>query len=832
MISKALPAIVCSLLVLSVAKAKEPSSVPTSSESSDPVESIARGTSKIHRSLPEALTSFGAATLDGYLYVFSGHSGDAHGFGRDLLVNHFRRIRIDDPAAEWEELAMHEPAQSTALVTDGDYMYRLGGLTFLNPDGEEEAVFHSTAHFARYDINTNAWTELEPLPSPRSSLDAAVVGRTVYVVGGWDLQGSGASRDAPWYDTMHAFDLDHPDAGWQELDGPGYQTRALSVAAHKGKLFALGGISNSGFLRKTSVYDPKTDAWSEGPDLVGDSSMTGFATSTFAVGGHLYSTGASGIVYRLSEDGESWEVADRLLFPRMFLRLLPAGGDKLIALGGTGGMTGRTSVVETLQVDPAVKVGEKLVSWSVPYEGETKHSQALVLDGTALYAFGGNKSWQPHDFSREAFSAEAFKFNVVNQSVQRLPDLPFPVQSGAGVVNKQTSEHKTLAVLGGMNFGASKFNAIGDILEFDPESEVWSSADTQLPEPRSMANAVAHEDALWLFGGSDAGLGAGLRERVLHWWGDTTEIAPLPEIGVPHPRRSFGGVMIGNEYFMIGGLGSGMSIESHVDVFNLADRTWREAASPFKARVFPTVAVDGKKIYLFGGFSNENGHFAEDASLEVYDSETDSWSLVSESIDGVDASMRLFNLAGRLLFFGIDRERDGFAKFVLYDPNPTVAPAEVAAMSFGGGRRRAGGDAEANAKMLMRKDSNKDGLLSLQELGKRMSDFVKQADTDGDTLVSFQEAKSRMEADEKAELETAAKENESGTDEEPDAAEVSDSATEAEVPDPAEANRDLTVEEAQRRADELQRAADAAQRAADKAQRAADALRRRTVADA
>ncbi|MEL7336124.1 MAG: hypothetical protein AAFN70_08000, partial [Planctomycetota bacterium] len=142
--------------------------------------------SKLHRPLPESLTSFGACVVDEYLYVFSGHSGEAHGFGKDLLVDHFRRIKFDDASAEWEELAMHDSAQSTALVTDGKDIYRIGGLSFLkgdeDGDGEEDAIFNSTDHFVRYNIEKNEWTQLAPLPSPRSSLDAAIVGRTIYVV--------------------------------------------------------------------------------------------------------------------------------------------------------------------------------------------------------------------------------------------------------------------------------------------------------------------------------------------------------------------------------------------------------------------------------------------------------------------------------------------------------------------------------------------------------------------------------------------------------------------------------------------------------------------------
>lgn len=706
-------------------------------------------TSTIHRPLIESLTSFGAAVVGEYLYVFSGHSGDAHGFGKDLLVDHFRRIRFDDPTAHWEELAMHESAQSVALVTDGKDIYRVGGLTFVNEEGEQEALFQSTDDFTRYDIESNTWTELAPLPQPRSSLDVAIVGRTLYAVGGWDLQGKDAAENAPWHDTMHAFDLDNPDDGWKTLAGPGYKLRAISVAAHDGKLYALGGISPNGFLRKTSVFDPESKQWVAGPEMIEDSPMTGFATSTFAVGGHLYSTGASGIVYRLSDDGQEWQVADRLLFPRIFLRLLPVGDDRLIALGGTGMSAGRTAVVESLKVDPLSSVSEKIIAWTVPYEGQAKHSQTLILDGTNLFAFGGNASWQAHDFSQEAFSKEAFLFDVANQSVERLPDVPFPVQAGAGIVNQQTSEHVSIIVAGGMNFGDTKYHSIDSVLEFDPAAKRWTQPDVELPAARAMSLAVTHNDAIWIFGGSDAGAGDGdgLRDDVLHWWGDQTKLAALPEVKLPHPRRSFGGVCVGDECFLIGGLGEGMTIEPTVDVFHFNDRTWRTAASPATSRVFPSVAVEGSKIFLFGGFSGENGQFEECSSLEVYHSQTNTWETLAESIDGVDASMRLFNMSGRLLFFGIDRESEHQAKFVLYDPDPMAAPQlhEQMSSSFG---VEGGSAAEKNAKILMRKDTDKDGKLSIEELGKRMTNFSKAADTDGDSLVSYDEAKAKMVADE------------------------------------------------------------------------------------
>ncbi|MEM9586807.1 MAG: kelch repeat-containing protein [Planctomycetota bacterium] len=763
--------------------------------------------SRFHRPLPESLTSFGASVVDGYLYVFSGHSGSTHGFGKDLLVDRFRRIRFDDPDGQWEDLAMHQPAQSTALVTDGNDLYRVGGLSFLNESGDE-TNFNSTSHFAKYSIDEDQWHELSPLPESRSSLDAAVVGRKIYVVGGWDLQGK-SSRDATWHDTVAVFDLDQADAGWSSIDGPGYKLRASSVAAHDGKLYVIGGMGPSGFLRRTSIYDPETQTWAEGPELRSDSRMTGFATSSFATGGRLYITGSSGIVYALAADGQSWEVANRLLYPRMFLRLLRAAEGRLLAVGGTGpsGM-GRLSLIESLRVGDSVSTAPKAVAWTVPYTGKAKHSQALVLLGSKLYAMGGNASWSPHDFSEGAFLDQAFAFDINERDVQELPTMPMPVQSGAGVLHDQNSDHTVIMVLGGMNYGPDGHHALSSALKFDPETEAWEVCDSQLPEPRAMACAIAHDDALWMLGGSDAGHSNSPRESVLHWWGDSTAIGPLPKVEMPHPRRSFATAVIDDECFVIGGLGTGMSIESNVDVFHLNDRTWRSIPSPHASRVFPAACVNGGKIWLFGGFQSSGGVFEECSTLECYDPESNTWTIVDDSIPGVDASMRLFDFNGRLLFFGIDRQDSSSANFVLYDPDPVAEPLEVAAMTFGASSTSE--SAEQNAKSLMRKDTNKDGVLSLQELGNRLQDFAAEADADGDSRITMDELVAKMTADEQAEAEEQAKQQALDLQQQKVAAQEK-------------------ADELQRQADAKQREADQAQRQADAAQREADALQRETL---
>lgn len=702
---------------------------------------------RLHKPLPETLTSFGAAVLGDYLYVFSGHSGDAHGEGRDLLVDHFRRIKVDDPQAAWEELAQHEPAQSTALITDGKYLYRIGGLTFLNRSGEE-TNFKSTQHFSRYDVQQDKWEELAPLPEPRSSLDAAILGRTIYVAGGWNLQGE-SSRDADWHEDILKFDLDNPSAGWQSIPGPGYKSRAIALAAHKGKIYLLGGIQDRGISRKVSIYDPQTNSWSEGPEMQADSATAGFASSAFEVDGQLYYTGGSGIVYRLNDEKHAWEVADRLLFPRMFLRLLPLKADRLIALGGTSMGAGRIGVVESLQMDPSFGQTPKQVSWNIKFNGKVRQSQCLVLDGMQLYAFGGNKSQNPHDFKPSAFSKEAFVFDLSRQTVEQLPDLPLALQSGTALVLSQTSEHNSILVSGGMGFQDDQFTALKTLFRFDPEAKKWSRYPVELPQPRSMFSAVTQDEAVWFFAGSTVGKERSLLTTIDHWWGDDSAPAALPGIKLPTPRRSAGGALLKDEYYLAGGLTAESGLAETVDVFHFQDRTWRTAPAPQVPRVFPSLVATGNKLYLYGGFTRADGHFQPATSLEMYDPQTEKWKTIAESIPGVSPTMSMFPFNGRLLFYGIDPQVAGQANFVLYDPAPLTAPEQVASMSFGGRRRDPAGQARREALILMRKDTDKDGKLSAAELGSRMKNFFHKADQNQDQTLTLEELTTVIQQDQR-----------------------------------------------------------------------------------
>jgi hypothetical protein len=295
--------------------------------------------------LPEAVSSFGAVVVDGWLYVYSGHTGEEHEHSAANLSKHFRRIKLEG-GTEWAELPIEKPLQGLPLVTHSGKIYRVGGLDARNPTTDEDEDLHSTAEFAEFDPATRKWRTLAPLPAPRSSHNAVVIGDHLYVVGGWRLYGK---SPGDWQADALAYDFAKPHKGWQKLAAPKFKRRALALAEWQGKLVAIGGMNEKGKTsRRVDIFDPAADSWSRGPDLPG-AGMAGFGCSACTLDSQLYASGLRGIVYRLTNTGSAWEEAARLDRPRFFHQLLPAGDGDLLAVAGAS-HSGHLADIELVEV--------------------------------------------------------------------------------------------------------------------------------------------------------------------------------------------------------------------------------------------------------------------------------------------------------------------------------------------------------------------------------------------------------------------------------------------------------------------------------------------------
>ena len=131
-----------------------------------------------------------------------------------------------------------------------------------------------------YDVDSGEWTRGPDLPGNRDHAALAVVGNSLYLVGGF-TQGLAGATDDVWA-------LAAPDGAWSEVASMGTARGALGATAVDGRIIAVGGVDERGRdLASTEWYDPGADAWTPGPELSRTRQHLGVA----ARGGTVYAIG-------------------------------------------------------------------------------------------------------------------------------------------------------------------------------------------------------------------------------------------------------------------------------------------------------------------------------------------------------------------------------------------------------------------------------------------------------------------------------------------------------------------------------------------------------------
>lgn len=171
----------------------------------------------------------------------------------------------------WDEHRPMDVARSEhpAVVLDGQVVV-LGG--FVEPAPGRVGV---TAAVEAYDPGADTWRRLPDLPSPRHHLMAAAVDGRVYAVGGFSESGFEPVSDV-W---------ELGEGGWEERSPLPRPVGAGAAVALDGAIYVVGGVPDPGLLR----YDPGRDRWETlpAPDVARE---------------HLAA---------ISIDGEVWAIAGR-----------------------------------------------------------------------------------------------------------------------------------------------------------------------------------------------------------------------------------------------------------------------------------------------------------------------------------------------------------------------------------------------------------------------------------------------------------------------------------------------------------------------------------------
>jgi len=296
---------------------------------------------------PRALTSFGAATIDGQFYIVGGKEGKAHAYAKSYQNRNLYRLKSQHgESSEWETVSECDGLQGVSLVAHAGKLYRIGGMEARNAEGAEHDL-HSVADFVCFNPADGSWKKLADLPAGRSSIDACVVGDIVYVVGGWTMTGN---EDSQWCDDMLSFDLSNSAGEWKSIPVP-FSTRAMAAREHAGKLLAIGGIQQQGGpTDAVHIFDPASRKWSAGPVVPSDSPMKAFGCSAIKLGDHLLLSGYDGRVFRLSDDWQNWELVGELGVGRFFHQMLPISETSFAVVGGANMEDGSLQEIEVYEM--------------------------------------------------------------------------------------------------------------------------------------------------------------------------------------------------------------------------------------------------------------------------------------------------------------------------------------------------------------------------------------------------------------------------------------------------------------------------------------------------
>jgi N-acetylneuraminic acid mutarotase len=208
-----------------------------------------------------------AATHGGQFYAVGGRSA---GPLNDL-------DRYTPTTDTWVSLtSMPTPRRGLAVAVVGNALYAIGGST-----GTAPCSGTPLATVERYDIETDTWSTVAPLPSARADLAAVAHGGDIYVFGGCMFSPATVTNAVDVYDPVTDTWSTAP------ADMPTARSSMYSAAAKGNRLYVIGGQSNFVQLTTNEFYKVSADAWSTDTPMPSPRAEMGVVSH----GGRIYTVG-------------------------------------------------------------------------------------------------------------------------------------------------------------------------------------------------------------------------------------------------------------------------------------------------------------------------------------------------------------------------------------------------------------------------------------------------------------------------------------------------------------------------------------------------------------
>jgi len=454
-------------------------------------------------------------------------------------------------------------AQLSYKYAQGTYVYTGGIVYFIGSEG-----LGPGQSMGMYDLGLRVSAALAPPPVSHSRVNVAFsFNNKIYLVGGPDAPNAMHEYDIAsdtWVTLSQMTPVSVQQAGWVQDDAYGY---------------IVGGATNPNFLIFTPPTDRPfvqlSDINAVGDDLVPlNASILTRTTSP--------PTGYTALNESVDIGGRITTLAD---FPKSFYSTannLVYANNKVYTIFGE---------LDSAYSDTVYAYDLSSDDWSIestaPHTAR-KHNGAVSFNGS-LYSFGGLLS--PSD----AHSNETLIYDYA-QSVWNVgPTIPQALQQ-----IEATVADNTIYLVGGHS-GSSN---VASFFKWDVLAAADWVALPSLNFGRTQHCATSHQGKVHVFGGltdgNDQSISALSREVYDPQSGSWTLFNDLPEHMAAHKCLTLGG-----RIYLIGGNSGGGDLK-RVFEFDPATETYTQLDDYIETLTFPTMATDGKLIFIN---TRANGNF-------------------------------------------------------------------------------------------------------------------------------------------------------------------------------------------------------------------------------
>ena len=299
--------------------------------------------------LPGAGSDASGAYIGDVLYVHLGDRRPASGAATSARGAALYSLSPGDTT--WTTVWTGSAARGAVLVGDGRDLYRVGGAA-------AAGASPARSDLERWSWTDGQWVGLTPMPDGRTDHAAVVVGREIWVIGGWepsvhteDLRAIFRAPTVPledWRDDVLVADLDADPVSWNVIEDVSLRLHSLAAAFHGDAIWVAGGMTPAGPRLEAYRLDPRTRTLAPAPVPTARSAVGGVGLGMAATGGVLYASNLNQL-FRLDPDERAWRALAYDVTPTRVYNELVGGPDTLHIVGGASGR--RThAVVDRVEV--------------------------------------------------------------------------------------------------------------------------------------------------------------------------------------------------------------------------------------------------------------------------------------------------------------------------------------------------------------------------------------------------------------------------------------------------------------------------------------------------